>query len=115
MRFPLLVIIVLVTLCIGAWAGVGAPVKGFPKNTIETASDSIVLGDVNKDGSITIADVTMLINQVLGKEVQTMAADVNCDDSVTIADVTKLVNVVLGKESAETIGLGDGEPTDDFD
>ncbi|MBQ9558557.1 MAG: dockerin type I repeat-containing protein [Bacteroidaceae bacterium] len=74
-----------------------------------------MLGDVNKDGSITIADVTMLVNQVLGKETPTVAADVNGDGAVTIADVTKLVNIVLGKDNAETIVIGGGDPTDGFD
>ncbi|MBR1788889.1 MAG: M6 family metalloprotease domain-containing protein [Bacteroidaceae bacterium] len=60
-------------------------------------------GDVNKDGSVSIADVTALVNIVLGKIEATddrydfTAADVNKDGSVTIADVTALVNVVLGK------------------
>lgn len=54
-------------------------------------------GDVNGDGTVTIADVTMLVNIVLGKAAVNAASDVNGDGSVTIADVTYLVNVVLGK------------------
>ena len=60
-------------------------------------------GDVNRDGSVTIADVTALVNIVLGKDsaepyqYDHAAADVNADGSVTIADVTALVNLVLGK------------------
>lgn len=60
-------------------------------------------GDVNRDGSVTIADVTALVNIILGKdEVQPYkydhdAADVNTDKSITIADVTALVNIILGK------------------
>ena len=62
-----------------------------------------VTGDVNKDGSITIADVTALVNIILGKDdtepyqYDHEAADVNTDGSITIADVTALVNVILGK------------------
>ena len=62
-----------------------------------------LLGDVNRDGSITIADVTALVNIILGKDnVQPykydhVAADVNADTSITIADVTKLVNLILAK------------------
>ena len=60
-------------------------------------------GDVNKDGNVSIADVTALVNIVLGKDSSETpvydheAADVNGDGQVTIADVTALVNVVLGK------------------
>ena len=58
------------------------------------------VGDVNKDGSITIADVTALVNIILGKttDYDLRLTDVNTDGSVTIADVTKLVNKILGKE-----------------
>ena len=60
-------------------------------------------GDVNRDGYITIADVTALVNIILGKDnVQPYkydhdAADVNEDGPITIADVTALVNIILGK------------------
>jgi len=63
-----------------------------------------LLGDVNRDGSVTIADVTALVNIILGKDnVQPYkydhdAADVNTDTSITIADVNALVTIVLGKD-----------------
>ena len=63
----------------------------------------VVTGDVNRDGAITIADVTALVNIILGKDEQVPyiydhdAADVNGDGAITIADVTALVNVILGK------------------
>ena len=57
------------------------------------------IGDVNDDGSITIADVTQLVNIILGKTTSynKKLADVNEDGSITIADVTQLVNIILGK------------------
>lgn len=60
-------------------------------------------GDVNSDGKVTIADVTALVNVILGKDnvepykYDHDAADVNGDSLITIADVTALVNVILGK------------------
>ena len=60
-------------------------------------------GDVNSDGKVTIADVTALVNIILGKDdgptpmYDHDAANVNGDDKVTIADVTALVNIILGK------------------
>lgn len=63
----------------------------------------ILLGDVNGDKAITIADVTALVNIILGKDTENQydheAADVNSDGSVTIADVTALVNIILGKSN----------------
>lgn len=62
-------------------------------------------GDVNRDGKITIADVTALVNIILGKATRENDSDkydfdaayVNNDDSITIADVTALVNIILDK------------------
>ena len=56
-------------------------------------------GDVNGDGAVTIADVTSLVNIILGKASAPASgvADVNGDNAVTIADVTSLVNIILGK------------------
>ena len=70
--------------------------------SIEVQKD-VKLGDVNKDNSITIADVTALVNIILGKDSEEpyqydqRAADVNKDNTITIADVTALVNIILGK------------------
>lgn len=64
-----------------------------------------IVGDVNRDGTITISDVTALVNIILGKATYPAdadkydfeAADVNGDKVITIADVTALVNIILGK------------------
>ena len=54
-------------------------------------------GDVNGDKQVTIADVTALVNIILGKGESSKVADINGDGNVTIADVTALVNIILGK------------------
>lgn len=59
-------------------------------------------GDINDDGQQSIADITALVNRLLGKQEQSNklfipSADVNDDSSTTIADVTALVNILLGK------------------
>lgn len=67
------------------------------------AQSKKIIGDVNKDGSVTIADVTALVNIILGKvpmsatDYDIEAADVNNDGQKTIADVTTLVNIILDK------------------
>lgn len=67
-----------------------------------TEKPDFLLGDVNSDGQISIADVTALVNIILGKDTEGVynhaAADVNQDTTISIADVTALVNIILGKE-----------------
>ena len=60
-----------------------------------------MLGDVNGDGAVTIADATALINYLLtrdGSNINKFNADVNDSNSLTIADVTKLINYLLSKQ-----------------
>ena len=58
------------------------------------------LGDVNHDGSVTIKDVTALIDYLLGNgEVCMICADVNGSSDVTIADVTALIDMLLGNSA----------------
>ena len=57
-------------------------------------------GDINNDGQQSIADITALVNRLLGKQEQSnklFIPDVNGDSSTTISDVTELVNILLGK------------------
>ena len=72
-------------------------------NTVITVTASSLRGDVNRDKSITIADVTALVDIILGKDpgpeyrYDHVAANVNNDSGITIADVTALVDIILGK------------------
>ena len=55
-------------------------------------------GDVNYDGAVTIADVTSLIDYLLGttpKPFNADAADVDLDGQVSIGDVTALIDRLL--------------------
>lgn len=65
-------------------------------------SIDVQIGDVNKDGEVSITDVTVLINALLSNSttVETdhyspAAADVNNSGDVTISDVTALINLLL--------------------
>ena len=63
-----------------------------------TKGQAYTLGDVNCDGRLSIADVTCLINHLLGGNPQPFnsdAADVNNDSRITIGDVTALINSIL--------------------
>lgn len=56
-----------------------------------------VVGDVDGDGHRSIADVTRLIDCLLGGDsLNVQAADVDGDGHVSIADVTRLIDMLLG-------------------
>ena len=55
----------------------------------------IGFGDVNGDGTLSIGDVTRMIDVLLSGEEASPYADVNGDGRVSIADVTALINMLL--------------------
>jgi alpha-amylase len=57
----------------------------------------VLMGDVNGDNNVSIADVTALIDYLLGgnTSINLDAADVNYDTFITIADVTALIDKLL--------------------
>ena len=64
----------------------------------QPAGPEFILGDVNSDGIVGIADVTTLIDYLLGLDVHidSNAADVDQSQSISIADVTILIDMMLG-------------------
>ena len=63
--------------------------------------DDFMMGDVNRDGFVDVADVTSLISYILGNDVDidTRAANMNGDDALDVADVTALIGYILGSSS----------------
>ena len=74
------------------------------QNDSEEESPSLqpktLLGDVNHDGSVTMADANMVVNYFLAtnkpEDFDVKAADVNGDGSITMADANQIVNMFLG-------------------
>ncbi len=66
-------------------------------------SSEVILGDVNGDGSITMADANMVVNYFLSTDPSSIAnfnvaaADVNGDKAITMADANQIVNMFLGQ------------------
>ena len=58
--------------------------------------ESDVVGDVNGDGEVNIADVNVVIGIILDGHGDEAAADVNGDREVNIADVNAIINIILG-------------------
>ena len=62
------------------------------------STPTVLIGDVNNSGDVTIADVTALIDYLLSGNatgINLAAADCNGSSDVTIADVTALIDYLL--------------------
>ena len=61
-------------------------------------------GDIDGDGYITVADVTLAENSILRlsklDKIEFVAADIDIDNYVTVADVTKMQNYILRLNSS---------------
>jgi hypothetical protein len=63
-----------------------------------STTPSIEVGDVNKDGTVSIADVTDLIDYLLtdgATDIDADAADIDKDGEISISDITALVDYLL--------------------
>ena len=64
-------------------------------------AETTLLGDVNRDKAVTIADVTALVNILRGgdtSQYDLKAADVNEKDGVDKEDINALVEMILNQE-----------------
>ena len=64
----------------------------------EVTAPATRIGDVNMDGSVSISDVTTLIDYLLSGQANpfdSLAADVNADNTISISDVTSLIDLLL--------------------
>ena len=65
---------------------------------IDTGDDPYQLGDVNHDGNVSIGDVSILIDYLLGGAPEVFYeenADVNNDQNISIGDVSTLIDILL--------------------
>lgn len=72
-------------------------------------------GDVNMDGTVSIADVSTLIDYLLSGNVDPfdeLAADVNLDTEITIADVSSLIDMLLQGTTAALSNSWDAVPVE---
>ena len=87
-------------------------IKAGPYNDSEVATAvyvveipvTVVLGDVNDDGIVNIADVTKLIDYLLDNSATPFNrnnADVKQDGNIDIADVTSLIDMLLNNPATE--------------
>lgn len=63
-----------------------------------TTGGSFLMGDVNNDGIISVVDVMLIVNDILGQEQDDYfpeRADLDRDGLISITDVTALVSLIL--------------------
>ena len=78
--------------------GTESPWSNVEEVTLFDNGHAYELGDVDHDGEISIADVTILISYLLTGDSSNccvICADVDGDTEISIADVTKLINKLL--------------------
>lgn len=76
--------------------------KGFSEYYLGKSAN-ILLGDANGDGSVSVADVLITVDYVLGNNPIGFVfanANVSGDNDVTLADITGIVDIVLNQTSA---------------
>jgi len=70
---------------------------------------TVIKGDVNLDGAVNAADVTMVYNILMGTidadDDLMILADVNGDGAVNASDVTMIYNIILGHVTPEPDGV----------
>ena len=67
--------------------------------TEEYIPEKVLVGDVNEDDAVDIADVVAVYNYMAGAkgDVSLPHADVNGDGAVDIADIVKIYNLMAGE------------------
>ena len=64
--------------------------------TVTLTGSAVVIGDVDNDGEVRIADVAALIDYLVGgDDINQANADTNGDTVVSIADVAALIDILL--------------------
>ncbi len=63
---------------------------------VELDPEMELIGDVNFDGKVDIADINAIMDIILGIDVYASEADVNRDGEVTIADINAIMDIIMG-------------------
>ena len=80
-----------------------------PDATFKVNVSKYELGDVNNDGSVSITDITMAVNYILGKASDKFHAshgDMNHDGEINIADLSEMVEIILNSGNNAPVNIG---------
>ncbi len=80
-----------------------------PDATFKVNVSKYELGDVNNDGSVSISDITLAVNYILGKASDKFHAshgDMNNDGEINIADLSEMVEIILNSGNNAPVNIG---------
>ena len=63
---------------------------------VEMEPETGLIGDVNLDGDVDIADVNAVVDIIMGENGNTTAADVNGDGEINITDINVILHIIMG-------------------
>ena len=75
---------------------------GWGEPYVITLVDTVLPGDVNGDGKVSISDAVAVVNYILGQpstNFNVAVADINSDEDITFADAVAIVNIILSSTS----------------
>ena len=70
-----------------------------PQHTARYRPPAGLVGDLNQDGGVTVADLQLLVNVLLGTETRSSVvarADLDTSGSATTTDLQRRINILLG-------------------
>ena len=76
--------------------------KGFVSSITTMTSGPIIIGDANRDGSVSVTDIAVIVNHILqlgNDQFNKYSADANGDGDVTVTDIGVIVDKILGTQS----------------
>lgn len=82
----------------------------FALGALSANAQSTLKGDVDGDGNISVTDVAMIVNHILGVNDDNFIianADINGDGEIDINDVMAAVSTILGDNNGNDPGFGD--------
>ena len=80
-----------------------------PDATFKVNVSKYELGDVNNDGSVSISDITLAVNYILGKASDKFHAshgDMNHDGDINISDLSEMVEIILNSGNNAPVNIG---------
>ncbi len=83
--------------------------KGFVSSITTMTSGPIIIGDANRDGSVSVTDIAVVVNHILqlgNDQFNKYSADANGDGDVTVTDIGIIVDMILGKNNPSVKMVG---------
>ena len=79
-----------------------------PDVTAYVEKQSYIMGDANGDGEVSVGDIVLTANYILGNQPSTFvfaAADMTSDGQISIGDIVSISNVILSGGYAKTLSI----------